>query len=132
MFALAHIAALAIAAQSPLATGSVAMAADDRGPDYGTRELVEGRNAAAIRAITTGEELAAQDPALLINLAIAHARRGDEARARDLFEAAIAHDQRIELETADGRWVDSRALARKGIAMLDRGEFAARASIASR
>ena len=72
------------------------------------------------------------DPALLINLAVAHARRGDEERARDLFEAAMAHDERAELETIDGRWVDSRVLARKGLAMLARGEFASTASIASR
>ncbi len=69
---------------------------------------------------------------MLINLAIAHARRGDDARARDLFEAAMMHDDRAELETADGKWVDSRALARKGLAMLDRGAFASTASIASR
>ena len=36
------------------------------------------------------------------------------------------------LETVDGRWVDSRVLARKGLAMLARGEFASTASIASR
>ena len=127
MIALAQIAALAVAAQSP-----AAMAADPAGPDYGTQELVEGRNGAALRTLTADADMAADDPALLINLAVAHSRRGDEERARDLFEAAVAHDERAELETVDGRWVDSRVLARKGLAMLARGEFASTASIASR
>ena len=127
MIALAQIAALAVALQSP-----AAVAADPAGPDYGTQELVEGRNGAALRTLTADADKAAEDPAMLINLAVAHARRGDEVRARDLFEAAMAHDERVELETADGRWVDSRALARKGLAMLARGEFGSTASIASR
>ncbi|GAA3802084.1 hypothetical protein GCM10022600_25320 [Qipengyuania pelagi] len=127
MFALAQITALALAAHTP-----VAMTDEGQGSSFGTQELVEGRDAAAIRAIGADADQAAKDPALLINLAIAHARRGDDARARDLFEAAMMHDDRAELETADGKWVDSRALARKGLAMLDRGAFASTASIASR
>lgn len=128
MVVLAQIAALALAAYTP----AVSVESAAMGQAYGTQELVEGRESAAIRAIRDRGTLAEQDPALLINLAVAHARRGDEPRARDLFEAALAHRDRIELETADGRWEDSRALARKGIAMLDRGEFASAASIASR
>ena len=30
----------------------------------------------------------------------------------------------VELQTAGGAWVDSRHLARKALAMLDKGEFA--------
>lgn len=131
MFALAHAAALAIAAHSP-APITADMAADRMAQDFGTRELVEGRNAAAIQTLSEDGRIAAQDPALLINLAIAHARRGDDERARRLFETVIAAADRVELETADGRWVDSRALARTGIAMLERGEFETPASIASR
>ena len=131
MFALAQITALALAAHTPAHT-PVAMTDEGQGSSFGTQELVEGRDAAAIRAIGADADQAAKDPALLINLAIAHARRGDDARARDLFEAAMMHDDRAELETADGKWVDSRTLARKGLAMLDRGDFASTASIASR
>ena len=127
MFALAQITALALAAHTP-----AAMTAQDRSASFGTQELVEGRDTAAIRAIGADQGQAAMDPAMLINLAIAHARRGDDARARDLFEAAMMHEDRAELETAGGKWMDSRALARKGLAMLDRGAFSSTASIASR
>ncbi len=92
--------------------------------DVGYEELVADRNGAARDAIEACEELAADDPARLINHAIALARTGryDAARA-DLEAAATARDS-IELETASGAWVDSRHLARKAIALLDRGEFA--------
>ena len=129
MIALVQIAALAFVAQSPVTDGAGVFMAQDRDAGFGTQELVDGRNAAAIRAIG---DLDGADPAKLINLAIAHARRGEADRARDLFEAVLTQGERVELETADGRWVDSRALARKGIAMLDNGAFASKASIASR
>jgi len=129
MIALVQIAALAFVAQSPVADGAGVFMTQDRDAGFGTQELVDGRNAAAIRAIG---DLDGADPAKLINLAIAHARRGEAERARDLFEAVLTQGERVELETADGRWVDSRALARKGIAMLETGAFATKASIASR
>lgn len=65
------------------------------------------------------------DPALLINLGIAHAHVGDEAEARAMFEAAVEARENVELETANGRTTDSRRLARQALAMLDRGEFRA-------
>ncbi|WP_379552782.1 hypothetical protein [Qipengyuania sp. DGS5-3] len=85
--------------------------------------LLEGRNHAAIEQIESNSELDADDPARLINLGIARARTGDYDAARALFQAVIAHKERVELETAEGDWVDSRRLARKAISMLDRGEF---------
>ena len=72
------------------------------------------------------------DPALLINLGIAHAARGDEVRARELFEAARDHAEPAELRTAGGRWVDSERLAREALAMLDEGAFAPTARMARR
>lgn len=85
--------------------------------------LLEGRNHAAIEQIESNSELDADDPARLLNLGVARARTGDYEGARTLFEAVIAKKERIELETAEGDWVDSRRLARKAISMLDRGEF---------
>ncbi|MGI8943861.1 MAG: winged helix-turn-helix domain-containing protein [Qipengyuania sp.] len=52
------------------------------------------------------------------------ARLGDYEEALALFEAVLDSGERVELETASGQWLDSRALERKAIAMLDRGEFA--------
>lgn len=85
-------------------------------------QLAQGRDAAAIRQIE-GQPDQASDPARLINLGIAYARRGEAQRARSLFEAAYYARDRVELETATGEWVDSRILARQALAMLDRGHF---------
>ncbi|MEE4200402.1 tetratricopeptide repeat protein [Erythrobacter sp.] len=63
------------------------------------------------------------DPALLINLGIAQAQSGDLASARRHFRAAMATRDIMQLETADGRTISSRKLARNALAMLERGEF---------
>lgn len=89
----------------------------------GTEDLKVGRDHAAIAKIEANSSVDAEDPARLINLGVARARTGDYEAARELFEAVITHNERIELETAQGKWVDSRNLARKAISMLDRGEF---------
>ena len=87
-------------------------------------EMVEGRTAAAISKIEQADARDAAHPARLINLGIAHARMGDESKARALLAEAAACPDRYWLETATGEWVDARDIARKAIAMLDRGEFA--------
>jgi tetratricopeptide (TPR) repeat protein len=87
-------------------------------------EMVAGRTAAAIGKIEQADARDAAHPARLINLGIAHARMGDEEKARALFAEAAASGERYWLETATGEWVDSRDIARKATAMLDRGEFA--------
>ncbi|QYJ06786.1 hypothetical protein [Qipengyuania flava] len=92
--------------------------------DVGYEELVANENDAARKAIESCDTLAADDPARLINHGIALARTGNYDAARDQFEAAAGAGSSVELETADGRWVDSRRLARKALAMLDKGEFA--------
>lgn len=91
--------------------------------DVGYPELVEGENAAAAKAIEACEELDSDDPARLINHGIALARMGRFTEARADFEAAAKADNSVELETASGTWVDSRHLARRALASLERGEF---------
>jgi Flp pilus assembly protein TadD len=98
--------ALALLAQGPVE----AVPGPQAGYDVGYEELVANDNRAARQAIENCEELAAADPARLINHGIALARMGDYDAARTEFEA--------------GDWVDSRRLARKALAMLDKGEFA--------
>lgn len=113
---LTSIVAMAMAAQaSPQATES--------GVAYDA--VSQGRDAEAIARIDEGAARDASDPARLINLGIAYARQGEEAKARDLFETAAGSDNRVELETAKGEFKDSRMLARKAIKMLDKGEFQA-------
>ena len=66
-----------------------------------------------------------RDPAELINIGIAYAQTGEEAKARAAFEAALACGEVVDIETADGSATDSRRLARKALRMLARGEFRA-------
>jgi hypothetical protein len=110
----------------------LAMAQAPVADNFGHKALVDGRDTAAIAAIMDNDRIANDDPARLINLGIAYARKGDETLARQLFEAARDNRSRVELETAEGEWVDSRRLARQALAMLERGEFAESARIAAR
>ena len=112
--------ALALLAQGPVE----AVPGPQAGYDVGYEELVANDNHAARQAIENCDELAAADPARLINHGIALARMGDYDAARTEFEAAAGARDSVELETAAGDWVDSRRLARKALAMLDKGEFA--------
>jgi predicted Zn-dependent protease len=116
----ATIIVLALAAATPLAG---APAAPPEAPELAAGKLSAGR---ADQALVTLEKASAahpHDPAVLINLGIAYAQIGDEVRARAAFEKALACDEVVELETADGSATDSRRLARKALKMLSRGEF---------
>ena len=112
-----------------LATGvmlAVPAAAEDAGLSdvaLSAETLVDGRTSQAIADLKAELEIHPGDPALLINLGIAHAQSGNEAEARANFEAAMHARETIDLETANGTTTDSRRLARLAIAMLDRGEF---------
>lgn len=100
--------------------------------DVAFDELAAEQNAAAIARIESNVELDQADPARLINLGIAYARQGRADAARALFERAARHAERLNLETANGDWIDSRALARRALAALDRGEFATSSRTAMR
>lgn len=92
-------------------------------PELAVQPLVAGK---AEQALATLEKASAADPhdaAVLINLGIAYAQSGDDAKARAAFEQALACHEVVELGTADGSTTDSRRLARKAIKMLERGEF---------
>ncbi|MEM7690321.1 MAG: tetratricopeptide repeat protein [Pseudomonadota bacterium] len=84
--------------------------------------LAKGQAFTAIDSLTKQVAAAPEDPALLINLGIAHAQAGDADQARAMFERALVSPQPVKLETADGV-IDSRRLARKAMRMLERGEF---------
>ncbi|TRD12023.1 hypothetical protein FGU71_09235 [Erythrobacter insulae] len=91
--------------------------------ELGAASLVQGKSASAIQTIEPQLDETPHDPALLINMGIAFAQTGDDAKARSLFKAAMSSPEHFELETASGSTIDSRRLARRAIAMLDRGEF---------
>lgn len=108
-----------LASGTPAATDNIDVAYD---------VLAAGQTSAAIEQLET--KVQSEDPALLINLAAAYAAEGRMADARALYEKA-AYAERYELETSSGAWVDSRVLARKGIARLDAFALDARMASAS-
>lgn len=118
-FGLAALAASACALSAPV----VAQEASVRDADLAAETLSDGRTLQAISQLEAQLQANPGDPALLINLGIAQAQRGQTAEARTSFEAAMRSREVVELETADGSETDSRRLARLALAMLDRGDF---------
>lgn len=102
---------------------AVPLAAAAAAPELAVQPLVAGRSEQALATLEKASAADPHDAAVLINLGIAYAQVGDEAKARAAFEQALACDEVIELDTADGTSTDSRRLARKAIKMLERGEF---------
>lgn len=100
--------------------------------NIGYEELVAGDPAGALEVLEAQSGADAQDPARLINHGVALARLGQHEGARDRFQQAARLDDRYRLETADGSWVDSRVLARRGLAMIDEGHTTGFAALASR
>lgn len=126
--------AVLAAAPGPGATAMPALAAPapapatlqlGEAPELAARTLAAGRSDEARTTLERASLADPHDPAVLINLGIAYAQAGDEAKARAAFAKALACEEVIELDTADGGTTDSRRLARKALRMLDRGEFRA-------
>jgi Tfp pilus assembly protein PilF len=110
--------------QAPLAIqNEVQMQSATAGEELAAQPLAQGRSEKAIAMLEKASAADPHDAAVLINLGIAYAQMGDEAKARTAFEQALACHEVVELETADGSATDSRRLARKAIKMLERGEF---------
>ncbi|MBV7266430.1 tetratricopeptide repeat protein [Erythrobacter ani] len=116
--------ALAIAAANPV-VGAPATSQLGAEPDakLGAASLSEGKGVEAMQVLESELDANPHDPAVLINLGIAHAHRGDDVKARALFKAALTTPEPIELETADGDLTDSRRLARKALRMLEAGDL---------
>lgn len=104
-------------------TAAIMMLASPASADVGYEILVEGRNNAAVEQLQPEGDMPKGDPAKLINLGVAYARLGRFAEARALFRAVMWKAERLTLETAEGKWKDSRHLARQAIKMLDKGDF---------
>jgi tetratricopeptide (TPR) repeat protein len=115
--------ALFLAAASAAAVEPPAMIVegDPAKVDVAFVQLMQGRNEEAIARIRANRALEADDPAALINLGTAHARLGQRDRAMDYYRAAIASRTPLDLELADGTWLDSRRAARMAVTALNRG-----------
>lgn len=120
---LALFAAALIAAPSPAFTAPAALAAAEAAPELAAGTIAAGRAQQAIPALEKASAADPRDAAVLINLGIAYAQTGNEVRAREAFQQALACEDVVELDTANGTATDSRRLARKALKMLDRGEF---------
>ena len=121
-FALALIAAPV--AHAPFDLQSVAqLQSTSASGDLAAQPLAQGRTDKALAMLEQASIADPHDAAVLINLGIAYAHMGEDAKARAAFEQALACHEVVELQTADGSDTDSRRLARKAIRMLERGEF---------
>ena len=118
MSATLVLAALAAAAQLTSTPGAEPTTIEQREVAY--EEIAAGKADEAIRQIEARLASDPDDPALLINLGAAYARKGDNARAAQAFQAAIDSDTRYELELNDGTWADSRKAARRGLETVQR------------
>lgn len=116
MFAPMVLSALVAAAQLTSTPGAEPPTTETR--DVAYQEIATGRTDEAIQAIEARLKADPNDPALLINLGAAYARKGDTARAAAAYEAAIASQTRYDLELADGSWLDSRHAARRALESL--------------
>ena len=124
MSATLVLSALAFAAQLTSTPGAEPATIEQHEVAY--TEIATGHPDDAIHAIEARLITDPDDPALLINLGAAYARKGDPARAAKAFQAAIDSDTRYELELADGSWTDSRQAARRALDTLQRSaQFAA-------
>jgi len=117
MSATALFAGLLLAQSAPLALVQNTPAT----VDVAYEDISQGRNEAAITRILANRDLA-EDPAALINLGTASARMGDAAKAQDYYRAALASPNRVYLELADGRWMDSRRAAEVAMKGLSAGQ----------
>ena len=118
MIATLVLTALVAAAQLTSTPGAEPPTTETREVAY--EDIAAGRADQAIRTIEARLEADPDDPALLINLGAAYARKGDAPRAAQAFQAAIDSDTRYELELADGSWSDSRHAARRALETLQR------------
>ena len=124
MSATLVLAALAAAAQLTSTPGAEPTTIEQTEVAY--QQIAAGHADEAIRAIEARLAANPDDPALLINLGAAYARKGETARAAQAFQAAIDSDTRYELELADGSWTDSRRAARRALETLQQSsQFAA-------
>ncbi|MFN3945438.1 MAG: hypothetical protein ACK4K7_10970 [Allosphingosinicella sp.] len=91
------------------APGALALAAIER-EDWATAE----------RLLTSGRGAQADDPARLINLGRVYMATGRTGEALSTWRLALASDRHDDVETRDGRIVNTADLAREALAHHDR------------
>lgn len=97
---------------------AAALAADRSGQDrvdVAYEEMANGQNRAAIQEIQASGLARKGDPSALINLGTAYARVGETGKALEAYQAAMASQERYDVQLSDGSWVDTREAARRAI-----------------
>ena len=107
-------AASGVAHAQPATSGENGYAKGSLGYDA----LVAGDNERAIEQMLTNAKVSRNDPARLINLGQAYARTGRTFEAQQLFTAAMASRDEVDLILADGRVMNSKEAARLALAKL--------------
>lgn len=115
--------ALALTTATPVMGAAPTMLTAE--PQLAASILVAGKSDQAITMLERERDITPYDPAVLINLGVAYAQAGEEAKAHEAFMAAASASQTVQVVTADGTHTDSRTLARRGLRMLERTDFAA-------
>lgn len=106
--------ATALIAATLLGQSAFSLAIDtdeDLRRDVAYQELSQGQAENAAAKLEEKLRSDRGDPAALINLGTAYARLGRADQALRMYNAAVASDERYELELGDGRWMDSRDAA---------------------
>jgi tetratricopeptide (TPR) repeat protein len=123
MFITALVFTLGSAAVASNPAYPVVMPGVEASSELAVAPLMSRRNDEAISLLEQARLENPSDPAILINLGIAHAQIGQDDEARALFAEVLQMRAAMDLATSGGRVADSRQLARRAIRMLDHGEF---------
>ncbi|MGB5077262.1 MAG: tetratricopeptide repeat protein [Sphingorhabdus sp.] len=108
------VAASGVAHAQSASNGEIGYAKGSLGYDA----LNSGDNEQAIKQILASEKVSRNDPARLINLGQAYARTGRTYEAKELFTAAMASRDEVDLILADGRVMSSKEAARQALLKL--------------
>lgn len=115
-----------LAATMLLAVSSAATASDARGEigyargALGYDALIAGDLERAEQQIADARNVARDDPARLINLAYIHMQTGRMQSARALFEMVRDHRTSFIVELANGETAETREVARRALARMNR------------
>lgn len=116
-------AACLVFAAVPLVALALPASAQDRG--LATTQIATGAYADAEKALAAELRIYPNRPELLLNLAAVYAKTGRAAQARALYGAVLAQDD-VLMDLPADRTAGSHAIARTGLARLDRVQFSAR------
>lgn len=91
--------------------GALGVAAINRGDYAAAEEIIERR----------AGRIAADDPARLINLGTVYMKTGRAGMALTAWRQAAASDKHFMVETRDGHWISTKALAELALARHEKG-----------